>query len=182
MKTTHAATALAVGAASAMPQGGPPNGYGPFGGSAAPSDYSSISGALASWTSAAGITAWPTATADWESLTSQYTLPTELSSAASWWSSNGFPQVTGAPGNGGYGPYGGGPNGMGGGPGGWKGGNGMGPFGPGRGGDANGWGPWGQSGEWTEGPWTSWWGTGACPASTWSGIFTHIHTPTPHHT
>ena len=160
MKSFIAASSLAV-LAAASHQGPPGGNYG----SAAPSDWSSIQSALASWTSAESITAWPTASADWASFTSAYSLPSQLSSAASWWSSNGFPQVTGAPG----GPYGGGPGGPRGGPGGWVGGNGEGPFGPGR--PGNGWGPWGQSGAWTEGPWTSWWGTGACPASTWSGEY-----------
>lgn len=179
MKTVLAASTALAALAAASPQG--PRG-GPWGdnsadgpwASGAPSQWSSVQSAIASWTSAESITAWPTAASEWSSFTSAYSLPTQLSSAASWWSSNGFPQVTGAPGGA---PWGG-PGGPHGGPGGWSGGSGMGPFGAGH--PGNGWGPWGEDGDWTSGAWTSWWGTGACPASTWSGksrIPSPLHLP-----
>ncbi|MBE7159035.1 MAG: hypothetical protein INR62_11490, partial [Rhodospirillales bacterium] len=103
MKTFIAASALAT-LAAASPQGPPgyrgqdwSSGAGPWG-SMSSGAWSAVQSALASWTSAASVTAWPTASSEWASFTSDHPVPSELSSAASWWSSNGFPQVTGAPG------------------------------------------------------------------------------------
>ncbi|KAI7349848.1 hypothetical protein KC320_g5859 [Hortaea werneckii] len=169
MKSAIAASALLTTLAAAVPQGPPGNWQGSNSDDwaswatahGAPSNVASLQSDFASWTSEAGVSAWPTATSEWASITSANPLPAALSSVASSWST----MTTGAPWgwgpNGGHGgPHGGAP--------GWAAGNGYGPFGRG---DHDGWGPWASAstGDWTRGPWTNWWGGEGCPGSTWSG-------------
>jgi hypothetical protein len=154
MKASFAAILAVATLAAASPQrpAGAPGG--PL-----PTADSSIYSEFQAWTSAAGLSAFPTASSQWAAVTSAHPLPAGLSSYASsvtsaWGSATSAwgPGITEGPG----------------GPGGWHNGAGHGPFG-----GANGWGngPWTSNGDWTTGAWTNWWGAGACPASTWSGKF-----------
>ncbi|KAI7028374.1 hypothetical protein KC355_g74 [Hortaea werneckii] len=153
MKTTlTTTTTLLTGLAAAVPQGPPGNWQGSNSDSwaswatahGAPSNVASLQSDFASWTSDAGLSAWPTATSEWASITSANPLPSALSSVASSWNT----MTTGA-------PWGWGPNGGHGGPAGgapgWAAGNGYGPFGRG---DHDGWGPWASAstGDWTRAP------------------------------
>jgi hypothetical protein len=156
MKTSIIASLAIATLAAASPQRPANAPAGPW-----PTADSSAYSEFQSWTSAASLTAWPTASSQWASVTSAHPLPTGLSSYASSWSSLWTATGTGAWGPGITDPA------VHGGPGGWHGGaGGHGPFG-----GANGWGqgPWNSNGDWTTGAWTSWWGTGACPPSTWPG-------------
>lgn len=151
MKASFTAVLAIAALAAASPQRPAGAPAGPL-----PTADPSLLAEFQSWTSQAGLSAFPTASSQWASVTAAHPLPTGLSSYASSLT-NAWGTGTGA-----WAP------GITQGPGGWHNGAGHGPFG-----GANGWGngPWASNGDFTTGAWTSWWGNDACPASTWPGKF-----------